>query len=102
MPGPRSTERRCPCTEPLRMLKTLFLCAALPAFAQSGIESIFAPLDAKAPGAAVLVLKNGKAFFERGYGVRDLKGNAKINGGTNFRLASFSKQFTAMAVMLLV
>jgi CubicO group peptidase (beta-lactamase class C family) len=78
------------------------LWAALPAFAQSGIESIFAPLDARAPGAAVLVLKNGKTFFEHGYGARDLKGNARINGGTNFRLASVSKQFTAMAIMLLV
>jgi CubicO group peptidase (beta-lactamase class C family) len=82
------------------MLKLLVFCAAAPLFAQSGMEAVFAPLDIKGPGAAVLVLKNGKPIFERGYGVRDLRGNAKITSGTNFRLASFSKQFTAMAAMI--
>jgi CubicO group peptidase (beta-lactamase class C family) len=84
------------------MLKLLLFCTAAPLFAQSGIEAIFTPLDAKAPGAAVLVLKDGKVFFERGYGVRDLRGNGKIGSGTNFRLASFSKQITAMATMISV
>ena len=84
------------------MLKGLLFCVALPVFGQSGIESIFAPLDAKAPGVAVLVLKSGKPIFERGYGVRDLRGMGKIGSGTNFRLASFSKQFTAMATMISV
>jgi CubicO group peptidase (beta-lactamase class C family) len=55
-----------------------------------------------APGLAVLVRKNGQTVFERGYGVRDLRSNAKIDAHTNFRLASFTKQFTAMAIMLLV
>lgn len=41
-------------------------------------------------------------MFERGYGVRDLRTLTKIDGATDFRLASFTKQFTAMAVMLLV
>jgi CubicO group peptidase (beta-lactamase class C family) len=54
------------------------------------------------PGFAVLVRQNGKTAFERGYGVRDLRTKAKIDARTNFRLASFTKQFTAMAVMLLV
>ncbi len=51
---------------------------------------------------AVLVRKNGKTVFERGYGVRELRTMAKIDAQTNFRLASCTKQFTAMAVMLLV
>ena len=70
--------------------------------AQATMESIFAPLDGKNPGAAVLVIKNGRTFFERGYGVRDVKSNGKITNTVDFRLASVSKQFTAMAVMLLV
>jgi CubicO group peptidase (beta-lactamase class C family) len=56
----------------------------------------------KAPGLAVLVRKDGSTLFEKGYGVRDLRTNAKIDQHTDFRLASFTKQFTAMAVMLLV
>jgi CubicO group peptidase (beta-lactamase class C family) len=67
------------------------------------IDSIFAPLAAKkSPGCAVLIRKNGRTIFERGYGARDLRTFVKIDANTNFRLASFTKQFTAMAVMLLV
>ncbi len=67
------------------------------------IDAIFLPLaDAKSPGAAVLVRKDGRALFQRGYGVRDLRSMAKIDAETNFRLASCSKQFTAMSIMLLV
>ncbi len=55
-----------------------------------------------APGLAVVVRKNGRTLLEKGYGVRDLRTNVKIDPVTNFRLASFTKQFTAMAIMLLV
>lgn len=55
-----------------------------------------------APGLAVLVRENGRTLFERGYGVRDLRTKSLIDGCTNFRLASFTKQFTATAIMLLV
>jgi CubicO group peptidase (beta-lactamase class C family) len=67
------------------------------------IEAIFAPLrDAKSPGVAVLVRRGGRTVFEHGYGVRDLQSLAPIDPETNFRLASCTKQFTAMAIMLLV
>ncbi len=55
-----------------------------------------------APGMAVLVRTQGQTIFERGYGVRDLRTKAKIDAHTNFRLASFTKQFTSMAIMLLI
>ena len=54
------------------------------------------------PGLAVLVRQDGKTVFARGYGVRDLRSQARIDPATTFRLASVTKQFTAMAVMLLV
>jgi CubicO group peptidase (beta-lactamase class C family) len=67
------------------------------------IDAIFAPLvTAHSPGVAVLVVKDGRKVFERGYGLRDLHSAATIDPRTNFRLASCSKQFTAMAIMLLV
>jgi CubicO group peptidase (beta-lactamase class C family) len=67
------------------------------------IDAIFSGVTSPdAPGLAVLVRKNGQPDFQRGYGVRDLHSKAKIDTGTNFRLASFTKQFTAMAIMLLV
>jgi len=69
----------------------------------TALDAIFSPLaDAKSPGLAVLVRKEGRTVFERGYGVRELRSSAKIDPQTNFRLASSSKQFTAMSIMLLV
>jgi len=69
---------------------------------QKYFQSLF-PGDSvnTAPGFAVLVKKDGKVAFEKGYGVRDLRTTAAIDAQTNFRLASFTKQFTAMAMMLL-
>jgi CubicO group peptidase (beta-lactamase class C family) len=56
----------------------------------------------KTPGLAVLVKQNGRIVFEQGYGAKELSTGARIDTKTNFRLASVTKQFTAMAVMLLV
>jgi CubicO group peptidase (beta-lactamase class C family) len=50
----------------------------------------------------VLVLRDGRPLFEQGYGVTDLRTFHPVDAHTNFRLASVTKQFTAMAVMLLV
>lgn len=70
---------------------------------QAKVDALFADLKSdSAPGGAVLVLKGGHVIISRGYGVTDLRSFSKIDSHTNFRLASVSKQFTAMAVMLLV
>ena len=67
------------------------------------IDAIFSAVArADGPGLAVLVRHHGRIVFERGYGLRDLRTGAKIDAATNFRLASCTKQFTAMALMLLV
>ena len=74
-----------------------------PSATVQNIDAIFAPLvTSNSPGVAVLVVKDGRKLFERGYGLRDLHSAAKIDSRTNFRLASCTKQFTAMAIMLLV
>jgi CubicO group peptidase (beta-lactamase class C family) len=67
------------------------------------IDAIFADLKSdNSPGAAMLVLRDGRPVFQHGYGVTDLKTRRNIDSHTNFRLASLSKQFTAMSIMLLV
>jgi CubicO group peptidase (beta-lactamase class C family) len=67
------------------------------------IDSLFTGLiSAGDPGAAVLVVKDGRVVFQKGYGVGELRTHTKIDLGTNFRLASVTKQFTAMAIMLLI
>jgi CubicO group peptidase (beta-lactamase class C family) len=77
--------------------------AQTPAPLESKIDKIFASLNSNdTPGGAVLVIKNGTCVLAHGYGVSDLRTRHKIDNHTNFRLASVTKQFTAMAVMLLV
>jgi CubicO group peptidase (beta-lactamase class C family) len=53
------------------------------------------------PGLAVLVRRDGKTVFARGYGVRDLRSRGRIDAATSFRLASLTKALTAAAVTLL-
>ena len=87
-----------------RPARFYLLAFALTAVASAAsIDAIFAPLtNPKTPGVAVLVRQNGHTIFQRGYGIRDLRTLSRIDAQTNFRLASFTKQFTAMAIMLLV
>lgn len=85
------------------------ICVALPLAAQDNVDArarqvdtILSFLDTKtAPGTAVLVIDRGKKVYERCFGVTDLRTFQPIDSRTNFRLASVTKQFTAMAIMLL-
>jgi CubicO group peptidase (beta-lactamase class C family) len=54
-----------------------------------------------APGAAVLVMKNDSIVFKKAYGFANLEEQTPVTTTTNFRLASITKQFTAMCVMML-
>jgi len=66
------------------------------------IDAIFAPLTiGDSPGAAVMVIRNDEVLHAAGYGYADLESREPITPQTSFRLASVSKQFTSMAVMIL-
>lgn len=82
------------------------LLAAAPSGSRAREAAIASLFDSVAradePGLAVLVRQDGKTVFARGYGIRDLRSRERIDPATSFRLASVTKQFTAMAVMLLV
>ena len=67
------------------------------------VDALFSGrMSDKEPGAAILVVKDGRIAFEHGYGVTDMRTLRPIGVRTNFRLASVTKQFTAAAIMLLV
>jgi CubicO group peptidase (beta-lactamase class C family) len=53
------------------------------------------------PGASVIVIQDGRVILRRAYGMADLEQHVAATPETDYRLASVSKQFTAMAVMLL-
>lgn len=52
-------------------------------------------------GLAAMVIKNGETIFKEGYGFGNIETKEPIDANTNFRLASVSKQFTAMCIAIL-
>ncbi|MBR0849168.1 beta-lactamase family protein [Bradyrhizobium diazoefficiens] len=67
------------------------------------IDAVFADMDKpQHPGAALLVVDRGDIICRKCYGLADLETDRPITPDTSFYLASLSKQFTAMAIMLLV
>ena len=54
------------------------------------------------PGCAVMVRHNGKVVLSAGYGMANLEHGVGVTPQTVFQSGSMGKQFTAMAVMMLV
>jgi CubicO group peptidase (beta-lactamase class C family) len=77
--------------------------------AGTGAEAMTSEMDALfgeynrpgLPGASVMVIRDGRMIFAKGYGLANLEEHAVCATNTNFRLASVTKQFTAMAIMIL-
>jgi CubicO group peptidase (beta-lactamase class C family) len=68
----------------------------------SRIDSLFIKYDGTdVPGASVMIIKDGKVIYKRGYGLADLEAKEPVTPSACFRLASVTKQFTAMSVMIL-
>ncbi len=66
------------------------------------IDALFPQLQKPvSPGAAVMVIRDGKPIFTRCYGFSNLESRNPVSPSTPFRLASVSKQFTATAILLL-
>ncbi|HSG01203.1 MAG TPA: serine hydrolase, partial [Vicinamibacterales bacterium] len=66
------------------------------------IDRVFADIEPGEPGCAVGVVRDGTPAFMRGYGTANLEYDVPITPSSIFHVASVSKQFTAMAVALLV
>lgn len=50
--------------------------------------------DWKVPGAAIVIVKDGKVVLSKGYGLRDVKNNLPVTEQTLFPIASITKSFT--------
>lgn len=66
------------------------------------VDSVLAPFaSTESPGCAVGVTRAGDLVFAKGYGMADLEHDRPITPDTRFYIASVSKQFTAMSIVLL-
>ena len=63
---------------------------------------LFEAYQGNKPGAAVLVLQDGKPVFQHAFGKALLEEHRAVTPQTNFRLASVTKQFTALAVLICI
>lgn len=69
---------------------------------KTNIDNLFSAFDAPgAPGASVMVVQDGQPLLAWGYGLANLEPKLPCGTNTNFRLASVTKQFTAMAILIL-
>lgn len=88
----------------LKFLMSGLLLLSTSAMAQlrERLDSLMqATVRANQPGAALLVTIDDKILYQKGFGLANVETNVSITPKTNFRMASVSKQFTAMGILLL-
>jgi D-alanyl-D-alanine carboxypeptidase len=54
------------------------------------------------PGASVIVVRDGRVLLRRGYGLANLELGVRIAPEMVFRIGSITKQFTAVAILMLL
>jgi CubicO group peptidase (beta-lactamase class C family) len=79
-------------------LFTGFSCSAQLA---NKLDSFFRLQSAGEPGIALSIEKNGAVIYRKAKGLDDVTTAVPLDSQSNFRMASVSKQFTAMAILLL-
>jgi CubicO group peptidase (beta-lactamase class C family) len=66
------------------------------------VDSVFGRFTAPgSPGCALGVVRDGRLDYARGYGLASIEHGVAITPATVFDIGSVSKQFTAMAIVLL-
>ena len=66
------------------------------------VDALFSDYTGPAvPGASVVVVRDGRVILRRAYGMADLGRHIPARPATDYRLASLTKQVTAMGIMLL-
>jgi CubicO group peptidase (beta-lactamase class C family) len=67
------------------------------------VDKLFAEWNrSDSPGCSLAISQNGVLVYERGYGMANLELGVAIRPASVFHVASISKQFTAMSLLLLV
>lgn len=79
------------------------IAQSLNATVENKIDSLLAKhCNSNAPGMTVLVVQNGQILLQRNCGLASLEYKVPITQSTVFDIASLSKQFTGMAISILI
>jgi CubicO group peptidase (beta-lactamase class C family) len=66
------------------------------------LDALVAPYrENNAPGMVAILIRDGRVAWQTAFGLADLEAHRAIKPDTQFELASVTKQFTAMAIMIL-
>ena len=65
------------------------------------VDKLFKIYTGNVPGASLMIIKDGMPILTKTYGLADVEQKTPVESHSNFRLASFTKQFTAMCIMML-
>jgi len=57
--------------------------------------------ETNGPGGVFLIAKKGKPVYEKAFGMANLELDAKLNTNNVFQIGSMTKQFTAIAILIL-
>ena len=69
----------------------------------SKVDALFASFNkTDSPGCVVVVVQNGNVVYKKGFGMANLDYDIPITSTSVFDIASVSKQFTGMAIAMLV
>ena len=79
---------------------TTFAQSDLPPGLDQYIDKVLKTFEV--PGLSVSIVKDGKVLLAKGYGVKKMGTDNKVDGNTLFSIASNSKAFTATALAILV
>lgn len=77
------------------------LLNGLPIETKERLDHLFSRIKPDAPGCFVSVVKNGEIVYGKGFGLANIETKTPFSENSVFELASCSKQFTAVAILIL-
>ncbi|WCO00961.1 serine hydrolase [Psychroserpens ponticola] len=83
-----------------------FLLLSVSSFAQNLEENITNFINEEnfntaSPGLSILVAKDGKTIYSKGFGMADLENNIKAEPKHVYEIGSITKQFTSVSILML-
>lgn len=94
----------------LKLRSCLPLCLSLisgmamsdvPSVEEKAVEYLTKSTKGESHGVALLLARDGKIIFQRGFGFADVEKKISVTPTTKFRIGSVTKQFTATAMLKL-
>ena len=86
----------------LALIPVILSCHTRSSTSSNEFDTVFdSVFKANEPGGAVLITKDGKIIYEKGFGIEDINTKEAITASTLFNVGSISKTFVAFGILQL-